>query len=73
VFRVEKYKITVGSKVVLLACLNMKMEKMLFFEKFFTIYPSKRGKTRILEPSKKSVFEGNLYWVSGQEDTIQRP
>jgi hypothetical protein len=70
---VEKYKIAVDGKAVLSACLSMKMEEMLFFEKSVTIYRSQRGITRILEPSRKPVFEGNLYWINGQEDTIHRP
>jgi hypothetical protein len=73
VFTVEKYKITVGGKAALLACLSVKMEEMLFFERFVTIYRSQRGKTRILELSRKPVFEGKLYWINGQEDTIHRP
>lgn len=72
-FRVKKYKITVGGKGVLLACLRVKMVEMLFFEKFVTVDRSQRGNTRILEPSRKPVFEGDLYWINGQEDTIHRP
>jgi len=49
------------------------MEEMLFFERVVTVYRSQRGKTPILEPSRKSVFEGNLYWINGKEDTIHRP
>jgi hypothetical protein len=70
---VEKYKITVRGKAVLLACSSKKMEEMLFFESFVTIYRSQRGITRILEPSRQPVFEGNLYWITGQKDTIHRP
>lgn len=72
-FRAEKYRITVGGKAVLLACLSVKMEEMLFFERLVTIYRSEKGNTRILEPSRESVFEGNLNWINGQEDTIHRP
>jgi len=70
-FRVQGGEVC--GKTVLLACLRMKMEEMLFFESFVTIYRSQRGITRILEPSRKPAFEGNLYWITVQEDTIHRP